>query len=145
MKFRTQLVVAIAVAAIAGISTPALAGSKSTRSSGSASVAAPVENAASPDAATRTFPARLRQPDLSRVRQVAGEIARTRGASLASNVRLCVVPSGAVSAVKLVKSSGFPAFDMAVLDTASSFIYAAYPAPAGVRTCSVVSIVYRAR
>jgi outer membrane biosynthesis protein TonB len=48
-----------------------------------------------------------------------------------------------VTEVKLTGSSGRPAFDRAVVDSANTWVYAAYPAPAGVRVCSVVSVVYR--
>jgi TonB family protein len=139
---KVPIATALAVA-IAGISAPALAGSNSSHISGTGSVAAPEPKQS--DAAARTFPARRGQPDMSRVRQVGGTIARTAGASLGTQVKLCVVPSGAVTGVKLLRSSGAPAFDMAVLDSAWTWVYAAYPAPAGTRTCTAVSVVYRAR
>jgi hypothetical protein len=140
-------VIAVGIATIAGFSTPVLAGSNSARSSGSAGVARQAESApaVSPVTAVLDFPARVRSPGLDRAEQVAGApVAGTR-APLVAEVRVCIVPSGAVSEVKLTGSSGVPAFDRAIVDSAGTWVYSAYQAPAGVRICSAVSVVYRTR
>ena len=145
------LVVAVVVA-IAGISTPALAGSNSARrTTGAASVATPPELTASPDDGILGFPARLRAPDLGRANQVAKTIlskARPkakRRAGLNTEIRLCVFPSGTVTGVELMKSSGAPAFDRAVLTSARAWVYESYLAPANVRICAAISVVYSTR
>jgi TonB family protein len=141
-----KMLVAVATLTLAASSTSAFAGS-TTRSTGPARAAAP-EPEKSSDAAAIRFPARLRAPDLGRAQEVASSVvARRRVAlgTLVTRVRLCVAPSGAVTDVKLVKASGAPAFDKAVLENANTWVYASYPAPASVRVCRPVSVLYRPR
>lgn len=130
-----KILVAVGIAALAG-----LAGTSS------AALADPGEQPgarpASPDDGVLGFPARLRS-DLGRAHQIGSAVAR-RGAALVAQVLVCVVPSGAVTDVKLMKGSGRRTFDTAVVDSATRWIYAPYPAPAGTRVCSAVSVVYRA-
>jgi TonB family protein len=144
------LVAAVVVVAIAGISAPVLAGSNSARRT--ASVATPPELTASPDDGIVSFPARLRAPDLGRANQVAKAIlskktrpGAKRRSGLNTRIRLCVFPSGAVTGVGLMKSSGAPAFDQAVLSSARAWVYESYLAPANVRICAAISVVYSTR
>jgi TonB family protein len=139
--------IAAGVAAVAMIGTcgPARAGSNRARSGGLASIEAPAEKDVSTGEAVRRFPAHLRRPDLGGVRRTGDAIVTRPGARLVTRIRLCVVPSGAVTDISLVASSGAPRFDRAVLATASTWAYAAYPAPAGIRVCTGVSVIYRAR
>jgi TonB family protein len=145
-----KILVAAVVVVTAGISAPALAGSNSARRT--ASVATPPELTASPDDGIVGFPARLRAPDLGRANQVASEVmskkARPRAkrrTGLNTQIRLCVFPSGAVTGVELMKTSGAPAFDKAVLTSARAWVYESYPAPANVRICAAISVVYSTR
>ncbi len=147
-----KMLVAAVVVAIAGISASAVAGSNSARrTTSAASVATPPELTASPDDGILGFPARLRAPDLGRANQVAKTIlskAKTkakRRAGLDTRIRLCVFPSGSVTGVGLMKSSGAPAFDQAVLTSARAWVYESYPAPANVRICAAISVVYSTR
>jgi len=144
MKILENIPIALGLLAI-GASTPALAGSNSSRSGGLARVAAPAEPSERTATLVRNFPPRLSRPDLDRARLVASTIQITRGVNLTTRLRLCVTPRGSVTAVKLVRTSGAPTFDRAVLDAASRWVYAGFPAPAGTRVCSPVSVVYRAR
>lgn len=148
-----KILVAAVVVAIAGISAPVLAGSNSARRTASAaSVATPPELTASPDDGVVGFPARLRAPDLGRANQVAKAILAkktrpraVRRTGLNTQIRLCVFPSGAVTGVGLMKSSGAPAFDQAVLTSARAWVYESYLAPANVRICAAISVVYSTR
>lgn len=145
-----KILVAAVVVAIAGISAPVLAGSNSARRT--ASVATPPELTASPDDGIVGFPARLRAPDLGHANQVAKTILSKKAGSkvkrrsgLNTQIRLCVFPSGAVTGVGLMKSSGAPAFDQAVLTSARAWVYESYLAPANVRICAAISVVYSTR
>jgi TonB family protein len=141
-----KMLIAVGVATITGASAPALAGSN-TASRGTGGVATQAEPGApgSPETAYLDFPARVAQPGQGLAHDVAGAFAAAPRAPVVSEIRVCVAPSGAVSEVKLTRSSGVRAFDKAVVDSASGWIYAAYPAPAGIRVCSIVSVVYRVR
>jgi len=147
-----NILVAAVVVAIAGISTSAGAGANSARrTTSAATVATPPESTASPDDGILGFPARLRAPDLGRANQVARTIlskAKTkakRRAGLAAQIHLCVFPSGEVTGLGLMKSSGAPAFDRAVLTSAQAWVYESYLAPANVRVCAAISVVYSTR
>ncbi|HKE18650.1 MAG TPA: TonB family protein [Kofleriaceae bacterium] len=138
--------IAVGVAAVAMIGTcgPARAGSNRARGGGVASIEAPAEKDVSSGGAVRVFPVRLRGPDLGEAYRIASAIAVGRGARLVTRIHLCVVPSGAVTDVELVRSSGARRFDRAVLADASAWAYAAYPAPPGIRVCTGVSVIFRA-
>jgi TonB family protein len=139
-----KITIALGLLAIGAASTPALAGSNTSRS-GSVRVAAAVEPVAKTDTAVRNVPARLSRPDLDRARLVASTIQTSRGGTLTTRFRLCVTPRGSVTGIRLISSSGAPTFDRAVLDAANSWVYAGFPASADTRVCTAVSVVYRAR
>jgi len=147
-----KILVAAGIVAIAGMTTPAVAWSNSARrGSRTASVASPPELTASPDDGVLGFPARLRAPDLGRANQVARAIlsrVKTRAkrrAGLTTQIRLCVYPTGEVTGVELMKTSGAPSFDRAVLTSARAWVYESYPAPAGLRICAAVSVIFSTR
>jgi hypothetical protein len=136
-----KILVAAGIIAVAA-STPAQAGPGSA-SDGSA-VARPAAPGTSPDDAILGFPARLSAPGLDRAHVIANRLPTRRSAALTSKVLVCIVPTGAVTAVKLMKSSGAPSFDNAVLASANRWLYDTFAAPAGTRICTAVSVVYRA-
>jgi len=140
------MLIAVGIATITGAAAPARAGSN-TASGGTAGVATQADPGAarSPETAYLDFPARVAQPGQGLAHDVAGAFAAAPRAPVVSEIRVCVAPSGAVSQVVLTRSSGVPAFDKAVVASASGWVYAAYPAPAGIRVCSNVSVVYRVR
>jgi hypothetical protein len=134
-----KILVAAGIIAFAA-STPALAGPGGA-SDGSAR---PAASGTSPDDAVLGFPARLSAPGLHRAHVIANRLPTRRSAALTSKVLVCIVPTGAVTAVKLMKSSGAPSFDNAVLASANRWLYDTFAAPAGTRICTAVSVVYRA-
>jgi hypothetical protein len=63
----------------------------------------------------------------------------------AAQVKLCVVPSGAVAQVSLQRSSGMPLYDQAVLADVPQWRYQSYPAPATIQVCQLLTVAYLAR
>jgi TonB family protein len=112
-----------------------------TPSPGVAPVTAP---AVSAPAALRTFPRRLSGAHLRRADRLSYRIKAETGGVAATQVRLCVAPTGAVTDAQVVGSSGIGAFDKIVLDAAHTWSYQSYTAPTGTRVCNIVSVVYRA-
>lgn len=144
MRMKILVGIGLIAVGIVGAGAPAFAGSNSSRTGGSSSVAGPMDVVASSALTNRTFPARVRA-DLDRAYQIASARRARRGSTLTTRVRLCVAPSGVVSQVALISGSGVGAFDKALVDTMRGWTYAAYAAPAGIRVCDDLKIIYRHR
>jgi TonB family protein len=138
-----KILVAVGVVAVAATSSQALAGPVVSPFSGSAAVAKSSEAEPAPVLGVLGFPARLGGSDLGRAHIIANELPLRPGTTLTSKVLVCIVPSGTVAAARLLKSSGAPSFDKAVVASAHRWVYQKYAAPEGTRICAAVSIVYR--
>lgn len=101
--------------------------------------------AASAPAAAPSFPARRGPAALPGADRLRGRIATEPGGAVTARVRVCVAPSGAVTDVALLASSGLPAFDRAVVDGVAAWTYQPFAAPATVRVCRPLAVAYRAR
>ena len=87
------------------------------------------------------FPARVSATDLD-ASEFQPVIMRHNG-PVATELRICVAPSGDVADTVMLKGSGIRAIDRAVLEAAASWKYETFDAPAHARKCQNVAVIYR--
>jgi len=96
------------------------------------------------DDAPRTQLTRLSSPELPRADRLYHRIETERAGLASTQVRLCVAPSGTVDTVEVVEGSGLAEYDQTVVDSVSSWQYAAFAAPAETRVCENLTVAYHA-
>ncbi|MCA9678441.1 MAG: TonB C-terminal domain-containing protein [Kofleriaceae bacterium] len=96
------------------------------------------------DGAQPTFPDRIGVAALPGADRLSHRIDAEHDGAIATQVRLCVAPSGEVAQVGMLSSSGMPEFDRAVVDGVGRWQYASYAAPDGTRVCENLTVGYRA-
>jgi len=95
------------------------------------------------DDAPRTNLTRLSSPEVEAdhlYRRIETELA----GKAATQLWLCVTPSGVVDSVDVVASSGLAAYDQTVVDSVQGWQYASFAAPAETRVCENLTVAYRA-
>jgi TonB family protein len=89
-----------------------------------------------------SFPTRVSAATLPAADRLATQIATDKG-DVATQVRLCVTPTGTVDKVAVLQSSGLPSYDAAVVAGVSKWRYTAYQGPSDARICERATINYR--
>ena len=96
------------------------------------------------DEARRVFPERISEAALPQVDRLAHRVHAEYAGTISAQVRLCLKPDGATDYVNLLASSGMVPYDLAVVDTLSSWRYTPYQAPADTRVCEDLTVTYHA-
>jgi TonB family protein len=102
-------------------------------------LALPSVSVSTDDVARRSFPERTSVPRLP-----TADRAGVSGRQTAS-VDLCVAPDGAVTRVAIAKGSGVDALDRAIEADLAAWTYQPYAAPAGLKVCERLNVVYVGR
>lgn len=97
------------------------------------------------DDAPRRELTRLSTPDVDGADHLYRRIEVEHAGVAATQVRLCVAPSGSVDTVDVVAGSGMAEYDAKVVDSVQGWQYAAFAAPAETRVCENLTVAYHAR
>jgi TonB family protein len=89
------------------------------------------------------FPARVSTTNLDASAAEFHPVIMRHNAPVATELRICVAPSGEVADTIMLKGSGIQAVDRAVLEAAASWKYETYDGPKHARKCQNIAVVYR--